>query len=231
MLPPAPILYEDNHLLIVNKLATQIIQGDKTGDIPLPDLFKDFIKIRNNKPGSAFLGVIHRLDRPVSGAVVFAKTSKSLSRMSELFRTGKINKTYWAITANKPEEPTAHLIHFLKRNEKQNKTYVYDKQIEGSQRAELLYTLLDSSDRYHLIQIQLLTGRQHQIRAQLSSIGCPIKGDLKYGFPRSNPDASVSLHSRSISFVHPVSTEEITVNAPVPDDVLWKYFEEALTKN
>lgn len=223
--PPSHILYEDNHLLIVNKKPSQIVQGDKTGDVPLSDLFREFIRLRDNKPGNVFLGVVHRIDRPVSGTLVFAKTSKALRRMYELFRDGKVQKKYWAIVSEKPEIAEDHLCHFLTRNEKQNKSYVHDKDIAGSKRAELKYRHLSSSDRYHLIEVELLTGRHHQIRAQLAHIGCPIKGDLKYGYPRSNPDASISLHSRSIEFIHPVNKEIISVLAPAPDDILWKFFE------
>ncbi len=231
LIPPAPILYEDNHLLIANKRATQIIQADKTGDKPLPSMFKDFIRDRDNKPGGVFFGVPHRLDRPVSGLVIFTKTSKALSRMSMMFRDGLIDKTYWAITAQKPEPETAHLVHYLRRNQKQNKTYITEPSAKDSQRAELIYSTLSSSDRYHLLQIKLLTGRQHQIRAQLSHIGAIIRGDMKYGYPRSMPDASICLHARAVSFIHPVSKESIEVFAPVPDEKLWKFFEDSVRKN
>jgi 23S rRNA pseudouridine1911/1915/1917 synthase len=216
------ILYEDNHLIIVNKRAGEIVQGDKTGDEPLSERIARFIAGRDSKPGEAFIGVPHRLDRPVSGITVFAKTSKALERMNELFRSGDVEKRYWAIVADKPEPPVGELKHYIVRNEQQNRSFAYDIQKTGSKEARLKYNLLSSSDRYHLIEVLLLTGRHHQIRCQLAKIGCPIKGDLKYGAPRSNPDGGISLHARSIRFIHPVKKTEIFVVAPVPEDNLWR---------
>lgn len=224
------VLYEDNHLIAVNKLPSEIIQGDKTGDMPLSELVKSFLKKKYNKPGNVFTGVIHRLDRPVSGAVIFAKTGKGLSRMNDLIKNRKVKKTYWAIVKNKPKEKTAVLKHFLSRNEKQNKSYASDKIQEGSKEAILSYQLIASSRDYHLLEIDLKTGRHHQIRAQLAAIGCPIKGDLKYGYSRSNKTPSIDLHARSISFLHPVKKETINLIANPPADVLWNYFLEAVTK-
>lgn len=212
------ILYEDNHLLIVNKRVGEIVQGDKTGDEPLSDTLKAYIAQRDAKPGRVFMGVPHRLDRPVSGIAVFAKTSKCLERLNEAFRTGQMHKTYWALSGSKPTPEQGELRHFLLRNEKQNKSYAYNpsaKVPEGAKEARLRYKLIKTTDRYFLIEVELLTGRHHQIRCQLSAIGCPIKGDLKYGAPRSNKDGGISLHARSITFVHPVRKEEISVVAPV----------------
>lgn len=218
------ILYEDNHLLIFNKRPSQIVQGDKTGDRPLSELLKDYIKERDRKPGNVFLGVVHRIDRPVSGAVLFAKTSKALSRLNEMLKQGEIHKKYWAIVKDQPPETEGRLVHYLKRNEEKNRSYAYDKTVPGSKRAELIYRVIGNSDRYFLLEIDLLTGRHHQIRSQLSKAGCPIRGDLKYGAERSNPDGSIHLHSREISFIHPVRKERIQVTAPVPDEKLWNYF-------
>lgn len=218
------ILYEDNHLLIVNKLPSEIVQGDKTGDEPLSELLKSYLKEKYNKPGNVFLGVIHRLDRPVSGVVVFAKTSKALSRMNQLVKERAVRKTYWAIVKNAPPANEATLIHHLQRNEKKNKSFVHHKPVEGSKEAVLNYRFLASGERYHLLEIDLKTGRHHQIRAQLAAMGCAIKGDLKYGFPRSNPDASISLHAVKVAFIHPVTKEPIKVIAPPPEDPLWNYF-------
>ncbi len=223
------ILYEDNHLLIVNKRAGQIVQGDKTGDEPLSEILKRFIKERDNKPGNVFMGVPHRLDRPVTGIAMFAKTSKALERLNELFRDGQVDKTYWAIVKKCPMPGTATLTHYLARNEKMNKSFAYPEARPGTKEARLQYTLLHSGDNYHLLEVLLFTGRHHQIRCQLAAIGSPIKGDLKYGANRSNPDASISLHARSISFIHPVKKEKISVVAPVPNDPLWQYFESAVT--
>ncbi len=220
------ILHEDNHLLVFNKLPSEIVQGDKTGDVPLVDLLKIYIKEKYGKPGNVFLGVVHRLDRPASGIVLFARTGKALSRMNELFRDGKIRKIYWAVVKNKPLPEAGHLIHFLRRNEKQNRSYVYDHEVGGSKRAELTYRLLYSGDSYHLLEIELLTGRHHQIRAQLAAIGCPIRGDIKYGFPRTNEDGSIHLHARRVEFPHPVSKEVLCIEAPPPKDVLWSFFSQ-----
>lgn len=218
------VLYEDNHLIIVNKNSSEIVQGDKTGDKPLVDVVKDYIKEKYHKPGNVFLGVVHRLDRPVSGLVVFARTSKALTRLNEMFRTKEVHKTYWAIVGNRPAAPEGELIHWLVRNERQNKSYAYDKEVQGSKKAILDYRLIGQSDRYFLLEINLKTGRHHQIRCQLAKMGCPIKGDLKYGAPRSNPDGSICLHARRITFIHPVSKKEIDVEAPLPDSKLWKSF-------
>lgn len=218
------ILYEDNHLIVINKLPSEIVQGDKTGDLPLSEEVKQYLKKKYNKPGNVFTGVIHRLDRPVGGVVVFAKTGKALSRMNELIKNREIKKTYWAIVKNKPREIEAVLTHFLLRNEKKNKSFVSNKKQENSKEAILTYRLMASSKDYHLLEVDLKTGRHHQIRAQLAAIGCPIKGDLKYGYSRSNKDASISLHARSVSFHHPVKKEPLTVIANPPDDVLWRFF-------
>lgn len=210
--------------MIFNKQPSEIVQGDKTGDVPLVDLLKVYIKRKYQKPGNVFLGVVHRLDRPASGAVIFARTSKALSRLNQMLREGSMKKIYWAVVKNKPPLDTDHLVHYLKKNEKQNKSYVYDREINGSKRAELKYRVLQSSDQYHLLEIELLTGRHHQIRAQLAAVGCPIKGDLKYGFARSNEDGSIHLHAWSVEFVHPVSKEVVQVTAQPPEDRLWGYF-------
>lgn len=209
------ILYEDNHLLVFNKRSGEIVQADKTQDECLSEKLKAFIAKRDSKPGAVFLGVVHRLDRPVSGAVMFAKTSKALERVNRAFREGDMHKTYWALVCNKPQEPEAELKHYLTRNEKQNKTYASSVPKKDAKEARLKYTLIKSTDRYHLLEVILYTGRHHQIRCQLASIGCVIKGDLKYGAPRSNPDGSICLHSRSIQFVHPVKKEEMTIVAPL----------------
>jgi len=239
------IIYEDNHLLIVSKTCHEIVQGDKTGDEPLPETLKRLIKERDNKPGNVFLGVTHRLDRPTTGVVIFAKTSKALERMNRMFAEGQVHKTYWAIVgrptqSSKGEDgllgdiPTeADLKHWLVRNEKQNRSYAYDSLEEAMRHApqkeckeaRLHYKMIASTPRYALLEVQLFTGRHHQIRCQLSHIGLTIKGDLKYGAPRSNPDGGISLHSRKANFIHPVSKEEITVTAPVPEDTLWKDLE------
>lgn len=215
------VVYEDNHIIIVSKRSGEIVQGDKTGDRTLADDVKQYIKEKYAKPGNVFLGVVHRLDRPVLGLVVFAKTSKALSRLNDMFRTGDVHKTYWAITQNCPAEPEATLTDWIRRNEKQNKSYAYDREVPNSKKAMLHYKVIGRSDNYTLVEVNLMTGRHHQIRCQLANIGCPIKGDLKYGARRSNPDGSISLLARRIEFVHPVSKEHITVEAPLPDDKLW----------
>ena len=218
------VIYEDNHIIIVSKATGEIVQGDKTGDIPLSDTVKQYIKEKYQKPGNVFLGVVHRLDRPVSGLVVFAKTSKALARLNEMFRVGDVHKTYWAIVKNRPAVEEDTLTHWIVRNEKQNKSYAYDKEVKNSKKAVLHYRLISSSTNYHLIEVTLLTGRHHQIRCQLAKIGCPIKGDLKYGAPRSNPDGSISLLSRHVEFVHPVSKEPISCDAPLPETDIWGSF-------
>lgn len=225
------VLYEDNHIIIVNKAASEIVQGDKTGDIPLSELVKSYIKEKYEKPGAVFLGVVHRLDRPVSGVVVFARTSKALERLNAMFREGgRIKKTYWAIVKNRPVEPEAELVHYLVRNEKLNKSYAYAAERKDAKRSVLSYRLLASMDNYHLLEVALQTGRHHQIRCQLSKIGSPIKGDLKYGAERSNPDGSISLHARRIQFEHPVSKVLIDVVAPVPNDSVWRSAEAMVEK-
>lgn len=216
------VIYEDNHIIIVSKRSGEIVQGDKTGDRTLADDVKQYIKEKYAKPGNVFLGVVHRLDRPVWGLVVFAKTSKALSRLNDMFRTGDVHKTYWAITQNCPTEPEAVLTDWISRNEKQNKSYAYDHEVPGSKKAMLHYKVIGRSDNYTLVEVNLMTGRHHQIRCQLANIGCPIKGDLKYGARRSNPDGSISLLARKIEFVHPVSKEKIYAEAPLPDDRLWR---------
>ena len=215
------VVYEDNHIIIVNKQSGEIVQGDKTGDTPLSDIVKQYIKDKYNKPGNVFLGVVHRLDRPVSGLVVFAKTSKALSRLNEMFRTGDVHKTYWAIVKKNDIAPEATLTDWLTRNERQNKSYAHNREVPGAKKAVLSYKVSSVSDNYMLLEVRLMTGRHHQIRCQLAHMGCPIKGDLKYGSPRSNPDGSISLMSRRVEFVHPVSKETIAVEAPVPNDRLW----------
>lgn len=215
------VVYEDNHIIIVNKQSGEIVQGDKTGDTPLSDIVKQYIKEKYNKPGNVFLGVVHRLDRPVSGLVVFAKTSKALSRLNEMFRTGDVHKTYWAIVKKNDIAPEATLTDWLTRNERQNKSYAHNREVPGAKKAVLSYKVRSMSDNYMLLEVRLMTGRHHQIRCQLAHMGCPIKGDLKYGSPRSNPDGSISLMSRRVEFVHPVSKETIAVEAPVHDDRLW----------
>lgn len=216
------VVYEDNHIIIVNKTASEIVQGDKTGDVPLSETVKQYLKEKYQKPGNVFIGVTHRLDRPVSGLVVFAKTSKALSRLNEMFKNSEVKKTYWAIVKQTPAETEGELVNYLVRNEKQNKSYAYDTEKPGSKKAVLHYRLIARSDNYCLLEVDLKTGRHHQIRCQLAKMGCPIKGDLKYGFPRSNPDGSISLHARRVRFVHPVSKELIDVVAPVPSDNLWQ---------
>ncbi|WP_047546739.1 RluA family pseudouridine synthase [Psychroserpens sp. Hel_I_66] len=215
------VIYEDNHIIIVNKRAGDIVQGDKTGDKPLSDVVKDYIKDKYNKPGNVYLGVVHRLDRPTTGIVMFAKTSKALPRLNKLFSEKKANKTYWAIVKNAPEKPQDTLVNWLKKNPKNNKSSTFPKEIENSKKAILHYKLLKALDNYFLLEIELETGRHHQIRVQLANIGSPIKGDLKYGFDRSNKDASISLHARRLQFLHPVSQETIDVIANLPDDPIW----------
>lgn len=222
------ILYEDNHLIVVNKRAGEIVQGDKTGDEPLGETVKRYIKEKYQKPGEVFLGVVHRLDRPVSGVVVFARTSKALSRMNELFRERKTQKVYWAIVRNRPEEDQGTLINYLVKNEAKNKSFVAEEGRAGALRSWLDYKLLATSDTYCLLEVTPHTGRHHQIRVQLSNMGCAIKGDLKYGAERSNTDGSICLHARRLSFLHPVKQEELTITAPVPEDTLWQFFEKEI---
>ena len=219
------VVYEDNHIIVVNKTASEIVQADKTGDTPLSETVKQYLKEKYQKPGNVFLGVTHRLDRPVSGLVIFAKTSKALTRLNEMFRAGEVKKTYWAVVKNAPKESEGELVHFLVRNEKQNKSYAYDKEVPNSKKAVLDYRLIGRSENYYLLEVDLKTGRHHQIRCQLAKMGCPIKGDLKYGSPRSSPDGSICLHARRVRFVHPVSKELIELKAPLPEGNLWKGFE------
>ena len=222
------VVYEDNHIIIVNKTASEIVQGDKTGDVPLSETVKQYLKEKYHKPGNVFIGVTHRLDRPVSGLVVFAKTSKALSRLNEMFKNSEVKKTYWAIVKQTPAETEGELVNYLVRNEKQQKSYASATEKPGSKKAILHYRLIARSDNYSLLEVDLKTGRHHQIRCQLAKMGCPIKGDLKYGFPRSNPDGSICLHARRVRFVHPVSKELIDVVAPVPSDNLWRSLTSSL---
>lgn len=218
------VLYEDNHIIIVYKESGEIVQGDKTGDVPLSETVKAYLKEKYFKPGNVFLGVVHRLDRPVSGLVVFAKTSKALTRLNAMFQSHEVQKTYWAIVMRCPEEESGTLVHWMVRNEKQNKSYCYDREVPHSKRAVLDYRVIGRSERFFLLEVTLHTGRHHQIRCQLSKMGCPIRGDLKYGAPRSNPDGSISLLSRKVEFVHPVSKETVSLVSPLPKDKTWAFF-------
>ena len=215
------ILHEDNHIIVVNKRVGDIVQGDKTGDKPLSDVVKEYIKEKYNKPGEVFLGVVHRLDRPTTGIVVFARTSKALERLNAMFSNRETQKTYWAVVKNKPSKNEDNLVHYLKRNEKNNTSKAHIKEIPESKKASLDYKIIKTLDNYFALEINLHTGRHHQIRAQLSAIGCPIKGDLKYGFDRSNPDGGIYLHARKLAFLHPVSKESITIIAEPPKDAIW----------
>ncbi len=220
------VLYEDNHIIIINKRASDIVQGDKTGDTPLSDIVKNYLKKKHNKPGNVFLGTVHRLDRPTSGIVLFAKTSKALTRLNKMFQNHEIEKTYWAITSkNLSIKSKDTLIHFLRKNTIQNKSYVTTENAKGAKKAILHYQIIQKLERYQLFEIQLETGRHHQIRCQLASIECPIVGDLKYHYPRSNPDASICLHSRRVQFTHPVSKENLTITAPISKENLWKFID------
>ena len=219
------IVYEDNHLIIIYKHSGEIVQGDKTGDVPLSEDVKCYLKEKYQKPGNVFLGVVHRLDRPVAGLVVFAKTSKALTRLNKMFRDGEVHKTYWAITKNLPPQSEGTLTHWLVRNEKQNKSYAYDHEVPHSKKAILKYRLIGQSDHYCLLEVNLMTGRHHQIRCQLAHMGCPIKGDLKYGAQRSNPDGSICLLAHHVEFVHPVSKQLISLDSPLPEDKLWQVWE------
>jgi 23S rRNA pseudouridine1911/1915/1917 synthase len=220
------VLYEDNHLLVLNKVAGELVQSDFTGDDTLLDRAKAYIKQKYEKEGNVFLGLAHRLDQPVSGAVIHTRTTKALKRIGKIIHDRQIKKIYWAVVKNPPPEEEATLIHHISRNREKNKSYAFETERSDSKRAELKYRLLGAGDNYYLLEIELITGRHHQIRTQLSITGCPIKGDLKYGAPRPNPDGSIHLHARSLTFEHPVSNEILHITAPVPDDVLWKYFEE-----
>jgi 23S rRNA pseudouridine1911/1915/1917 synthase len=216
------VLHEDNHIIIVNKRAGDIVQGDKTGDKPLSEVVKSYLKDKYNKEGNVYLGVVHRLDRPTTGIILFAKTSKALPRLNKLFAERSAKKTYWALVKNKPPHTQDTLTNWLKKNPKNNKSTAYSKEVEGSKKAILHYNVIKKLDNFYLLEIDLETGRHHQIRSQLSKIGCPIKGDLKYGFERSNKDASISLHARTLQFIHPVKKEAISITAPLPNDTLWK---------
>ncbi|HXC05293.1 MAG TPA: RluA family pseudouridine synthase [Bacteroidia bacterium] len=218
------ILYEDNHIIAVNKRPSEIVQGDKTGDEPMGEAIKRYIKKKYDKPGDVYLGTVHRLDRPVSGIVLFARTSKALTRLNEMFRGKEIQKTYWAVVKNKPNPSSALLTHYLRKNEVQNKSYASATETKGSLRCELEYRILSSSDHYHLLEVKPHTGRHHQIRVQLATMGSPIKGDLKYGFNRSNENASIHLHARQVDFIHPIRKEPVTIIADPPDDPLWNHF-------
>jgi 23S rRNA pseudouridine1911/1915/1917 synthase len=222
------ILYEDNHIIAVNKKSSDLAQGDKTGDPSLDDEVKKYIAEKYNKPGSVFLGVVHRLDRPESGVILYARTSKALARLNEMFRTKEVKKIYYAIVKERPPEDEGTVVQFLKKNEKQNKTYVYEQQVNGSKEASLSYRVLGHSERYYFLELRLHSGRHHQIRAQLASLGCPVKGDLKYGYPRSNDDGSISLLSRRLEFTHPVSKKEISITAPLPKSDLWQHFKNSV---
>jgi 23S rRNA pseudouridine1911/1915/1917 synthase len=224
-MPDLKILFEDNHIIAVNKTHHDLVQKDATGDLSLDNKTKQYLKEKYNKPAEVFLGVVHRLDRPVTGVVLFARTSKALIRLTKMFRDGEMNKTYWAIVKNPPSKESDRLVHFMVRNTKQNKSYCNEAPKAGSKEAALSYRVIGKSDNYFLLEVNLETGRHHQIRAQLSHIGCPIKGDLKYGFPRSNPDGGISLHARAIKFVHPVTKKEMVITAETPEeDGLWKAF-------
>jgi len=222
------ILFEDNHLIAINKHSGELVQPDKTGSISLEETVKQYIKEKYNKSGNVYLGITHRIDRPVSGLVLMAKSAKALSRLNQMLQEHKISKKYWAITSKKPDNDEGTLIHYIRRNEQKNISYAFNKEVNGSKKAELKYKVAGKSDRYYLIEIELITGRHHQIRTQLSEIGCSIKGDLKYGFNRSNPDGSISLHSREISLIHPVTKRELKIIAPVPNDKLWLYFQNII---
>jgi 23S rRNA pseudouridine1911/1915/1917 synthase len=215
------ILHEDNHIIVVNKRVGDIVQGDKTGDKPLSEVVKEYLKDKYNKPGEVFLGVVHRLDRPTTGIVVFARTSKALTRLNELFSKRETQKTYWAVVKNKPPKTEDNLVHFLKRNEKNNTSKAHLKEVTESKKASLDYKIIAALNNYFALEINLHTGRHHQIRAQLSAIGCPIKGDLKYGFDRSNPDGGIHLHARRLVFIHPVTKETLDIIAPTPNEVIW----------
>jgi 23S rRNA pseudouridine1911/1915/1917 synthase len=221
------VLFEDNHLIAVYKKPSDLSQSDKTGDVALDSEVKKYLADKYNKPGEVFLGLVHRLDRPVGGVMLFARTSKALERMNEIFRTRDVRKTYLAVVNERPPEDEAVLTHYLKKNEKQNKTYVYDKEVNGSKQSSLSYRLVGRSDRYFLLEVELHSGRHHQIRAQLAKIGCPVKGDLKYGYPRSNEDGSISLFARRLEFIHPVKKEKVTITAHFPQGDVWKHFMNA----
>lgn len=222
--PKKQVIYEDNHLVIINKLPSQIVQGDKTGDIPLSENIKQYLKEKYNKPGNVFLGVVHRLDRPVSGLLIFSRTSKALTRLNQQIANKEIKKTYWAVVKNKPPNESGQLIDYLVKDEKKNKSFATSKPRKVAKKAILNYNLIGASDKYYLLEIDLQTGRHHQIRVQLARMGCPIKGDLKYGFPRSNETPFIHLHARMLEFVHPVTGENMQFTADPLGDVVWDYF-------
>jgi 23S rRNA pseudouridine1911/1915/1917 synthase len=226
---PSRILFEDNHILVVNKLAGELVQGDSTEDVTLLEECKAYIKDKYNKPGAVYLAVVHRIDRPTSGVIIYARTSKAAARLTEQFKNREIDKTYWAVVRQLPEEDEGTLVHYLKKNQKNNRSHASRQEKSGYKKAVMHYRLAAHGDRYVLLEVNLETGRHHQIRAQLSAIGSPIKGDLKYGFERSNDDGSISLHARKVSFTHPVKKEPVTVTAPVPNDHLWKHFEKFMS--
>src|SRR6218665_437701 len=230
MKQPFYVLYEDNHLIIVNKAAGVLVQGDATGDKTLSDYVKDYIKEKYKKPGDVFLGTVHRLDRPVSGIVVFARTSKALERMNELFRRRDVQKTYWAVVGKRPENKSGKLTHFLLKNEEKNTVKAFDTEVKGSQKAELTYRYLGEINHYHLLEVNPVTGRPHQIRVQLATMGCPIRGDVKYGYPRTNPEGNINLHARRLYFIHPVKKEPILCKAPLPENPFWEEFLELETE-
>jgi 23S rRNA pseudouridine1911/1915/1917 synthase len=225
------VLFEDNHIIIVNKLPGDIVQADISKDKPLRETIQEYLKVKYKKPGNVFTGIVHRIDRPVGGVVIFAKTSKALTRLNNIFKQREVKKIYWAVVGQMPAKPEGHLVHYLRKNERQNKSYVVDENAKGAQRAELKYRLIGASDRYFLLEVELLTGRHHQVRAQLAGIGCNIKGDLKYGSPRSNPNASIHLHARQVEFIHPVKKEKMVVIAKPPKDPIWDYFENMIASN
>lgn len=226
------VLYEDNHVIVVNKSSSEVVQPDKTGDKPLCEMVREYIKKKYDKPGNVFLGIAHRIDRPVSGAVLFAKTSKALVRLNEMFRTHtNLKKKYWAVVKNLPPKEEMTLVHYLVRNEKLNRTYAYEEKVDNSKMSVLSLKHIADSENYHLLEIDLKTGRHHQIRCQLSRIGCPIKGDVKYGAQRTNPDGGISLHARYLEFIHPVSKKLIEIEAPLPDDILWNTFARIMNAN
>ena len=222
------VLFEDNHILVINKMPSDIVQGDKTGDVCLVDMAKKYIKDKYNKPGEVFLGLVHRIDRPVSGAVILARTSKALSRLNEMLKNHEIKKTYWAVVKNKPLQEKGCLVNYLIKNEQKNKSFVVEPTQKGALKAELFYKQIAHSDNYFLLEVELITGRHHQIRAQLAKIGCPIKGDIKYGFDRTNKDASIHLHSRKIEMIHPIKKEPLCIVAPTPNDAIWNFFEKSV---
>ena len=225
------ILYEDNHIIAVNKKSSDIVQGDKTGDVPLSERVKEYLKKKYDKQGNVYLGVIHRLDRPVSGVVLFAKTSKALTRMNDMFRLHDVQKIYWAVVKNKPEPPAGNLVHFLKKNEEENKSYVQESNVKGAQKSELSYRVVGKSERFFLLEVIPKTGRHHQIRVQLSTIGSPIKGDVKYGYERTNEHGGIHLHAVKIEFIHPVHKTKTEIIAPLPNDVIWNYFKKEKAEN